>query len=114
MALTRTVYSVPLIRDGMVSVRDGAVMVLCRVELKFWLPDFHCRVYSVMALPPSLGAPQLTVSCWWPDPACTLGGASGGPTGVPVVVSDGGPSPTAFTAITRAVYTVPLVSPVMA
>ena len=66
-----------------------------------------------MALPPSLGAPQLTVSCWWPDPACTLGGASGGPTGVAVFSSDGGPSPTAFTAITRTVYSVPLVSPVM-
>ena len=67
-----------------------------------------------MALPPSLGAPQLTVSCWWPDPACTLGGASGGPSGVAESVSsDGGPSPTAFTAITRTVYSVPLVSPVM-
>ena len=112
VALTRTVYSQPLIKDGTVSVRDDAAIVLCRVDLKLWPPDFHCRVYTVMALPPLLGASQVTTSSALPD-ACTSVGALGVVLGVPVSEFDGALSPTEFTASTRTVYWVPLVSPVM-
>ena len=74
--------------------------------------SFNCTVYPVMALPPVPGSAQLTVNCSLPGAAATTG-ASGVVLGVPSTSSDHSPLPTAFLARTRAVYSSPLVRPVM-
>jgi len=71
-------------------------------------------VYEVMTLPPFAGAVQATVAEAFPAVAVTAVGAAGTVAGVTAVEAvDAAPVPTAFVAVTRKVYAVPFVNPVI-
>lgn len=75
------------------------------------VPGDDVTVYLVMAVPPFVGAVQVTVALLIPRVALGFAGAEGRVAGVTAVdAAEGGDVPTPLVALTVKVYAVPLVS----
>jgi hypothetical protein len=76
------------------------------------LDDTHDPSNSVIALPPSSGATNVTVTCASPAPTAGCAGADGTVLGITTAeAGDDGPVPFAFVALTVHVYDFPFVNP---
>jgi hypothetical protein len=102
IATTVNVYDWPLVKPVIVAVRSKTSNT----------PRLEVTLYPVIGEPPSLGAVQERVTCWFPPIAVTPVGAEGTVPGVTETL-DGTEAPTALFATTVNVYNWPFVKPVI-
>jgi len=113
VAVIVNVYAVPLVSPVTDDVVTGGFPVTVRGGCAV-VPMNGVIVYEEIPLPPFAGAVHVTVAEALPAVAVTPVGAAGTVAGVTAAEAvDVAPVPTAFVAVTRNVYAVPFVSPVI-